>query len=78
MLDNYPIFQRVEDKTQVPKEYVAVGVVPVVLLGLFLGGGVRLIRYVFFFFFLLLTYSRLWCVEGDLMFLYACHVCNFF
>eukprot|EP01084_Bolivina_argentea_P004210 8008_1 len=42
-LDGYPIFQRVEDKIQVPKEYIAAGVVPVVLLGLFLGGGMRLI-----------------------------------
>ncbi len=49
-LDGYPILQQVEDKIQVPKEYIAAGVVPVVLLGLFLGGGMRLIRYVGFCF----------------------------
>ncbi len=50
VLDSYPLFQTVEDKTQVPKEYIVAGVVPVVLLGLFLGGGMRLIRYVGFWF----------------------------
>ncbi len=75
-LDSYPIFQTVEDKTQVPKEYIVAGLVPVILLGLFIGGGMRLIRYVGFLF-VLLMYSGLACVEGELMPVYAWHALLF-